>query len=248
MTHKKKPHHHKLILGRGPLPATVLFLALFGCGTPEAAQAPQEGVCQGSVPLIDDAEDADNQTVQAEGRGGYWYTFVDEAGSTVWPTAGAHGGTFEMSEGGADGTRSAMRFKGQVGTGAVLFAGMGMNFVDPKGPYDTTRYTGISFYAKKGSDSTGAVRLKMPDAFTDPDGGKCTECFNDMGLDLHLSEEWQKFDVPFKKLRQMPGWGRPRRMKIDQETMFGIQFQVNQPGASYDIWVDQIRFIGGCAQ
>ncbi len=227
-------------------------LAAVACVPPsptseKVRNTPEGAPCPGPEALIDDGEDNDNQNAVVEGRGGYWYTFVDDAGSTVWPKAGAHGGTFQMSEGGANGTKYAMRFKGQVAaTGSVVFTGMGMNFVDPKGQYDTSKYKGISFYAKKGPDSTGSVRIKLPDKYTDPDGGVCTECYNDMGMDLTLTNEWQKFVIPFKALSQLPGWGSPRRMKIDQETMYGIQFQVNEKGMPYDIWIDELRFTG-CA-
>jgi endoglucanase len=224
-----------------------LFAAVGCAGSPTSEQVratPEGSACSSPDALIDDAEDNNNQTAVVGGRGGYWYTFVDDAGTTVWPTAGAQGGTFEMSPGGADGSKYAAHFKGQIGTGSVVFVGAGMNFVDPKGPYDTSKYKGISFFAKKGVGSTGKVRLKMPDNYTDPDGGNCSQCFNDMGVDLTLTDAWQLFTIPFKSLRQMPGWGRPRRMSVDQPTMYGMQFQVNDPGQPYDIWVDQIRFTG----
>lgn len=162
----------------------------------------------------------------------------------MWPTAGSHGGTFEMSPGGADGTGFAARFKGQIGTGNLVFSGMGMNFLDPKGGYDSSKYGGISFWAKKGAGSTGKVRLKIPDSNTDPDGGVCTECFNDFGMDLTLTEEWQLFTIPFGALKQQKGWGKPRKSGAEVSGLYGIQFQVNDPGQAYDIWVDQIRFTG----
>ncbi|OQX67395.1 MAG: hypothetical protein B6A08_15590 [Sorangiineae bacterium NIC37A_2] len=225
-------------------------LAALGCqGTvnptdPKVAETEEGKICEGPDGLIDDGEDNNNATAVVAGRGGYWYTFVDDAGSTVWPTAGAHGGTFEMSPGGAEGSQFAARFKGKIGNGSVLFSGMGMNFLDPKGPYDASKYGGISFWAKKGPGSTGKIRIKIPDNNTDPDGGVCTECFNDFGMDLTLTEEWQRFIIPWYAMRQMPGWGRPKKMKIDPTTVYGIQVQVNEPGADYDIAIDQIRFTG----
>ena len=36
---------------------------------------------------IDDAEDNNNQVLLHGGRSGYWYTFVDKAGSTITPPA-----------------------------------------------------------------------------------------------------------------------------------------------------------------
>lgn len=225
-------------------------LALAGCSgrvnptSPEAEKSPEGSPCSAPTAVISDGEDNNNQVEVLEGRGGYWYTFVDDVGSTVWPEAGSHGGTFEMSPGGANGSAYTARMHGQIGTGNILFAGMGMNFVDPKGQYDASKYGGISFWAKKGPESTNKVRLKMPDTNTDPDGGVCSECFNDFGMDLTLTTEWQKFTVPFFAMKQQKGWGNPRKSNVDSKTVYGLQFQVNEPGQKYDIYVDDIRFTG----
>ena len=121
--------------------------------------------------VIDDGEDGNNQNMPNDNRGGYWYTFRDKKGTTIDPVAGEDGGTFAMSEGG-HGSQFAARFHGKIGTGAPLFGGMGMNFVDPKAMYDSSKYAGISFWAKKAENSTGKVRLKIPDVNTDPEGGR----------------------------------------------------------------------------
>lgn len=224
--------------------------AAIGCGSvnptsPDTEKLPEGRACPPAQATISDGEDNNNQTEVIEGRGGYWYTFVDDAGSTVWPEAGSRGGTFEMSPGGANGTKYASRFKGQIAaTGNLVFAGMGMNFVDPKGPYDASKYGGVSFWAKKGPGSVAKVRLKVPDNNTDPDGGVCSECFNDFGLDLTLTENWQKFVIPFSAMKQQKGWGKPRKSEIDAKTIYGLQFQVNVLAQPYDIWVDEIQFTG----
>jgi endoglucanase len=193
--------------------------------------------------MIDDGEDGNNQNMPNDNRGGYWYTFRDKKGTTIEPVAGEDGGTFAMSEGG-HGSQFAARYHGKIGTGAPLFGGMGMNFVDPKAPYDSSKYAGISFWAKKGSDqSTGKVRLKVPDANTDPDGAVCTECFNDFGADLNLTTEWKQYIFPWKSMKQMPGWGNPRKPHITESKIYGIQFQVNIPSANYDIYIDDLKFI-----
>ncbi len=228
---------------------SLLGLASVGCGrvnptSPELAQTPEGSPCPGPEALLDDGEDSNNQTFNAGGRGGYWYTFMQGDGTEIWPTAGSQGGTFEMSPGGADGTQWAARFKGKVGQGAIVLGGMGMNFVDPKGAYDASKYGGIEFWGKKGSDSTGKVRLKVPDMNTDPDGGVCSECFNDFGMDLTFTEQWQHFIVPFDAMKQMKGWGKPRKSGIETTALYGIQFQVSEPGATYDITVDQLRLTG----
>lgn len=205
--------------------------------SPEGSPCPPEG-------HIDDMEDNNNQTLVVDGRGGYWYTFVDDAGSTVTPTAGAQGGTFTQSPGGANGSQFAARMNGTIGTANIVYAGMGMNFVDPKGPYDASKYKGISFWARKGPGSTPSVRLKIPDINTDPDGGVCSECFNDFGADLRLTDDWQQFTIPFDAMSQMKGWGRPRKSSIRPDHLYSIQFQVNDKGQTYDIYVDDLQFTG----
>lgn len=192
--------------------------------------------------VLDDGEDGNNQNLPVGDRGGYWYTFRDKKGTTIDPTAGEDGGTFAMSEGGHN-SQFAARFHGKIGTGAPLFGGMGMNFVDPKAPYDASKYAGIMFWARRGETSTPKVRLKVPDANTDPDGGVCTECFNDFGADLSLTPDWKLYIFPWKSMKQMPGWGNPRKPHITQAKIYGIQFQVNIPSANYDIYIDDLKFI-----
>lgn len=196
----------------------------------------------GQEGMIDDGEDGNNQNLPEGNRGGYWYTFRDKKGTTIEPVAGEDGGTFAMSEGGKS-SQFAARFHGKIGTGAPLFGGMGMNFIDPKGAYDASKYAGISFWAKKGETSTPKVRLKVPDSNTDPDGGVCQECFNDFGGDLTLTTEWKQYIFPWKTMKQMPGWGNPRKPHITPSKIYGIQFQVNVPSANYDIFIDDLKFV-----
>ena len=199
----------------------------------------------GADGLIDNGEDGNNQVLVRDGRAGYWYTFVDKQGSTVVPEAGENGGTFSMSPGGVNGSKYAVDAQGKVfGRGDVVFGAVGFNFTDPKGPYDASRYNGLAFWARKGPGSTGKVRLKVPDASTDPAGGVCRECFNDFGMDLNLTDEWKRYVFSFKKMSQLPGWGSPRRHSIDKSKLYGIQWQVNVPGAAFDIWIDDVEFVG----
>lgn len=217
---------------------------LDGTRSPEAGGASFDlGGCT-RLAVIEDAEDNDHRIIDHDGRGGYMYTFLDEAGSTVEPTAGRLGGTFAQAEGGANGSMYAARFHGTLGGGSVVFAGYGLNFVDPKGPYDASAYEGVSFFARRSADSVGTLRLKVPDASTDPEGGVCSECFNDFGADVELTEQWQQYVFPFEQLGQMPGWGVPRPGSIDASKIYGLQFQVTSAGASFDVWVDDISFYG----
>jgi endoglucanase len=207
-------------------------------------ETPEGKACPPAEGAISDGEANNNQVNPVKGRGGYWYVFSDKQGSEVTPLPGDQGGTFAMSEGGAKGTKYAARMHGTVGSGEPVYAGMGFNFVDPKGQYDASKYKGVSFWAKKGPGSIANVRLKVPDVATDPDGKQCSDCFNDFGADLTLTEEWQQFTIPFHAMKQMKGWGSPHPDGIDAKTLYGMQFQVNEKGGKFDIWVDEIEFTG----
>jgi len=212
--------------------------------SPDIKNSPEGKACPPSEGMISDGEANSNQTNPIKGRGGYWYAFVDTNGSTVTPTAGSQGGTFTMAPGGAAGTKYAAHMTGQIGTADTVYAGMGFNFVDPKGAYDATAYKGVSFWAKKGPGSTGNVRLKFPDSNTDPDGKVCKECFNDFGADLKLTDDWTQYTIPYLAMAQMKGWGSPHTPGIDSSRVYGIQFQVNEKGAPFDVWVDEVQFTG----
>jgi len=213
---------------------------------PATHSRPEGRACPPATGMISDGESL-NKTNFVEGRGGYWYTFLDtkdHGGSDIWPMSGALGGTFEMSDGGASGTRHHARMKGTVGSADIVYAGMGLNFVDPKGAYDASRYQGIAFWAKKNPGSASRVRVKVPDAQTEPDGKQCRQCFNDHGWDLELGDQWELYTLPFAAMKQ-EDWG-PKDGGIDPAHLYGIQFQVSEKGAAFDISVDEIQFTG-CA-
>ncbi len=191
---------------------------------------------------IDDFEDNNNQNHVVDGRGGYWYTYVDKVGSTVWPEAGEAGGTFTPSEGGFN-SKFAGEVKGKIGTAAIVFGALGMNFVDPKSAFDASKYEGITFFAKRASNSTGKIRLKVPDVNTDEEGKVCSECFNDFGMDINLGEQWTRYTFPFRDMKQMEGWGAPRKAHIDASKLYGLQWQTQVQGADYDFSIDNVAFI-----
>jgi endoglucanase len=191
---------------------------------------------------IDDCEDATNQVKVQKGRNGYWYTFLDKAGSTISPPANH---TFIMSKGGVSGSMYGARVLGKISsTGDPLYGGMGFNFTDPKSQFDASSFSGVSFYAKAGSNAVKAVRLKVPDVSTDPDGKMCTECFNDFGADLTLTDQWKQYTIPFSDMAQMEGWGAPHPKSIDKSKLYAMQWQINSPGADYDLWIDNVAFTG----
>jgi len=204
---------------------------------PEPPAAINAGVAI-KVPLIDDLEDGNHQAATDENRGGYWYTYADET-STVDPN-----GTFAPTAGGAEGSAFAARMHGQIGTKQYPYAGLGFNLTDPKMPYDLSSCEGISFRAKKGTpEAIGAVRVKVGDVYTVPDGGVCKSCYNDFGVDLTLTPEWVLHEIKFADMKQEPYWGEPRP-KLEVARVYQVQFLVKDRSAPYDVWVDDVRLIG----
>lgn len=193
--------------------------------------------------VVDDGEDDDHRILLHEDRGGYMFTFVDNNGSTVSPAPGSQAGAFyELS--GANGSLMGGRFHGDLGVSGDIYAGYGMNLREPRMTFDASKYTGVTFFARRAPDSSAKVRLKMLDAATDPAGGICSQCFNAFGTDFELTTEWEQYTVAFGEMQQEPGWGSPRPAGLDPTTLYAIQFQVSSPGAHYDFWVDDIAFYG----
>lgn len=230
------------------LPALLVALGTGCSNLQDEVDAPVEdklnlGGCT-KYQVVDDGEDNDHRVLVQSDRGGYMYTFVDDNGSTVQPTAGSQGGVFAFHVGGANGSMYGARFYGETAHADIIFAGFGMNLKEPKDGFDASKYEGITFFGRRAPDSFEKVRLKVPDRQTDPGGGVCTECFNDFGKDFVFTEQWKQYIVPFTEMQQMPDWGMPRPISIDPTALYAIQFQVATPGVYFDIWVDDISFYG----
>ena len=163
---------------------------------------------------------------------------ADDEGTTIEPD-----GEFEPSDGGARGSHKAGHIAGKTAAGKNVWAGMGANLTDPKHPYDASKYRAISFYARRGKAGTAHVIVRIPDANTDPEGGVCKDCWNDFAAQIELSEQYRQYVLPFEELRQEPGWGE-QRAEIDAQKLFGLKWQIKAPSTTYDIWVDDIRFVG----
>jgi len=223
-----------------PLAVLCAMLFVAGCAISgvEGSDSAREGRlrysdCPGG--MIEDLEDGDNQAIKQEGRGGYWFTYSDKAGSTVSPM-----GAFKPAPGGVHGSKYAARFCGKVAdAGQTLYVGMGLSLVDPKRPYEASKYKGISFWVKGGAE----MRVMLLDQNTDPSADRCTDCYNHFGVNFYAPEEWTRFTIPFDKMTQKEGWG-DQLAGVSSKALIGIQFEYKTPGREYDIWVDDIAFVG----
>ena len=202
----------------------------------ETAVGPSLSECASGA--IDDFEDNNSQILPHDGRGGYWYTYSDNVGTTVTPED-----EFVPSAGGAAGSAKAARISGKTGDRKNVWAGVAFPFTNPKGPYDASKYKGISFWARRGDKSTSNVYLRVPDVNTTPDGGVCKDCFNDFGANVELTPSWRKYTFSFDMLKQERGWGEPRP-HIVASKIYELQWQIKTRNVDFDVWIDDVRFVG----
>lgn len=184
--------------------------------------------------LIDDFEDDDNQLTKVGGRDGYWFLSHDPNGSTIGPTP------LKWVPGGAGG--NAVHVSGQTsGENGAWGSQLGANFLSENGSmYDASKYGGISFKAKIGSNSTKKVRFKVGDVNTHPDGHVCKSCWNLFGKDMNLTADWKEYTVTFAEMKQEAGWG-DRFPSITPSKLMSINWSVG-PGQAFDLWVDDLKF------
>ncbi len=196
---------------------------------PRGTYVPKEG-------LIDDYQDGNTMTAESEGRGGYWYTAADSAGSVIGPEE------LKPQPEGADGNLAIHVF-GETVSGdptAAWGVQLGGNFTQGDA-YDASKYAGIRFRAKRAPEATPSVRFKIADGNTEPAGGNCTQCYNHFGQDLSLNPEWTQYEFFFGSMQQRPYWGDPRPASINPKELYGLNFSV-EAGAKFDFSIDDLEF------
>ncbi len=227
-------------------PALSTAQPLAGTASAQPGTAVAVKTCPGAMVaakdgLIDDLEDGNNQVQLTAGRAGYWWTAKDEKGSTIEPA-----GELKMSDGGADGSKLAVHVSGKTASGdpgTAWGAIVGLRLAE-HGLYDASKYVGIAFKAKVGERSGSKVRLKVADVNTDPGGQVCKDaCYNDFGKDFTFTRDWQEYKISFAEMRQQDGWGDPRPPSITPGKLAQIAWHMNTPGAEFDFWLDDVRFL-----
>jgi hypothetical protein len=191
--------------------------------------------------MIDDMNDGDRFIPQVNGRAGAWKDEGDAtSSSTMFPDPA---GLFTMTNPG-DACRkyAAYVYGGPFVDGNPLFYfGIG-------GPYDASKYEGVSFWAKIDSGSSSGLRVAFPDKDTQPDGGLCqasvagNSCWDHYGKHIDITTTWTKWQVSFNELAQI-GWGRAGA-GFDRSTIYEVQFQL--PGnEKFGVWIDDVALVIG---
>jgi hypothetical protein len=186
--------------------------------------------------LIDDFEDGDARLAPFGGRTGYWWIAKADHALVTTPA-----GAFASSDGGA-GSKKAARFAGKTESRDEWGAAVGVNFLESGAFYDASKYAGVAFRIKA-SQPNFALRVKLPDVSTHPDGGVCkTGCWNSFGKELLVGTEWQDVVVTWGELAQQPNWGEPRPPGVTPSKLKNIEWAVDK-GVAFDLVIDDIHFV-----
>lgn len=189
---------------------------------------------------VDDFEDGNKQGTVEGGRDGYWYTAADPNGSVVEIPTDPF-----TTEGGADGSSTALRFKGKTsGAQGAWGVELGLNLKnDQTSQYDASKYKAFAFKAKAGAkEAEKKVRVAFGDVNTDPSGKVCTACYNHFSSNVELTPEWKEYVLALEDTRQRPGWGNPRPAGISADKLVKVSFQI-EGGKDFDLWLDDLKFM-----
>jgi hypothetical protein len=167
----------------------------------------------------------------SEGPRGAWHSYKDLNGSTLAPQ-----GAFVPARGGARGSQYAGHIQGKLASSPQVWAGLDERIGDSATPQDLSPWRKVCFQAK----GSGRARFAMADVNTDPAGGVCQRCYNNFGANFALTTDWQEQCFELDLLTQTCCWGEARPA-LAAEKVFGLSWSVHEPGADYDLWIDDVQ-------
>ena len=189
--------------------------------------------------LIDDLNDGNRQIPSVNGRVGSWTDSDDGTpGGAMYPDPVS---AFTPTDTADPCRKYAAYVKGSgfSNWGADLWFGLGS-------PYNASKYTGISFWARIDSGTTAVVHVTFPDKDTYPDGGICktnatgpTACYDHYGSRITLTSDWKKYTLGFSQISQ-DGWGHAGTA-FDPASLYEVLFQI-PVNATFSIWIDDVAF------
>lgn len=219
-------------------------------GGSESAGTNAGGQPMGDATVIDDMEDADPQITVTAGRNGFWYVGNDLTVGGMQEPPSSKFEMFELTAGEhGDSLYSAhMKVSGWTGWGSVI----GFNLVESQGvvtPYDAGAYCGVSFSGK--AMAATALRLRLPDGDTHPDGGVCKQtgaanqlCYDHFSAPVTLTATWKPFTIMFSQLEQIGTGYHPADKKFKADQLFAMELALpGSAGKAYEIWIDDVALL-----
>lgn len=206
----------------------------------------------GTNQVIDEIDDTNTMFAPAGVGMGSWDFSKDASTGKLTPE-----GTAKLMpvEGGHAGSALHVQGTGLTGWGAALGAFLN----GPTSSFDASAYGGVAFWIKgttnvqDGADKL-MVQARMPDVL--PGAGSCcndkvagSECYSGHRAIVSVSAEWTEVKIPWSDFMG-PTWGLGATTPFDPNRIRDITFSFNHDamktddGASFDVWIDGVRFLG----
>lgn len=222
--------------------------------------SPEEGCTQVAGPVAGDGEnlaidylDDNNLTFSTAGVGmGYWLFGRDpDKPGMITPSDTM---SLVPVAGGQSGKALHVQGSGLTGWGAALNA-----VLDDGGTsFDASAYAGIAFYIKGTTDvvdGTNVLRVqaRMPDVLEGP--GSCcdqavadAQCYSSHSAVIQVTGNWNEIELPWSAFVAAT-WGFGKDLAFNPNRIKDITFafdhfdQTPAGGASFDVWIDGLRFL-----
>jgi hypothetical protein len=112
-------------------------------------------------------------------------------------------------------------------------------------PYDVSGYTGIRFWAKRGTGasypSTVTVHIVQENTANIEQGGTCDddlyECSDHYADSISVSTTWTRYELPFSGFYQATTWGTT--FSRDLENVLGFEFLIDY--SSFHLMIDDLE-------
>lgn len=175
---------------------------------------------------------------------------------TLEPLVGGWGASMSVSFDGGS---------GELPAGVPCEEQTGQDF--PAQTVDLSGYAGLTFWARAAAGGKMRIRAQLNDRNTDPRGGICnaadsadiSQCYNQFGAWISLTDEFKRYEVPFSELLQNPDWGYQPQSGLDPAHVYFASFQVetiecfassnamcaggSTPPLSFDFWIDDLYLV-----
>ena len=60
---------------------------------------------------------------------------------------------------------------------------------------------------------------------------------------LGFTDEWKQCTIPFERMHQKRGWGEPFE-RVASDRLYHLHWEIGYRDHVYDIWVDDVSFLG----
>jgi hypothetical protein len=222
-----------------------------GGGAPACTPTPGSKKGDGTNMVIDEIDDTNTMFAPAGVGMGSWDLSKDASMGTLMPT-----GTMTLLPvtGGHAGSALHVTGTALTGWGASLAAFLN----GAMGAFDASGYDGVAFWIKgtttvqEGKDMV-MIQARMPDVL--PGAGSCcndkvvgSECYSGHRTVISITADWSEVKIPWTAF-QGPAWGLGSTIPFNPNRVRDVNFSFNHDtmakdaGASFDVWVDGIRFM-----